>query len=71
MLNCLNPRRAALFLLAPASLAVSLALAQPAIAADLNYHVSDTQVLGGDIKWDYLAFDATRHRLFITRGGSR
>jgi YVTN family beta-propeller protein len=42
--------------------------ALPASAAPLNYHVTDRVHLDGDVRWDYLSFDATHHRLFITRG---
>ena len=40
----------------------------PVHAADFNYRVVSTQRLNGDIKWDYLTFDAERQRLFLTRG---
>ena len=40
----------------------------PAMATDFNYRVTNTQHLDGDIKWDYLTFDADHQRLFITRG---
>lgn len=33
-----------------------------------SYTVSHRFTLGGDGGWDYLAFDTTGHRLFITRG---
>jgi DNA-binding beta-propeller fold protein YncE len=32
-----------------------------------GYHVTATHVVGGDGGWDYVAFDATGHRLFIAR----
>ncbi|HTD07186.1 hypothetical protein [Undibacterium sp.] len=52
----------------PASLALSIACVIPAAAAELNYHVTDTQHLDGDVKWDYLTFDKDGQRLFIARG---
>jgi YVTN family beta-propeller protein len=45
-----------------------LVAALPAPAAAPNYHLTDRVHLDGDVRWDYLSFDATRHRLFITRG---
>jgi DNA-binding beta-propeller fold protein YncE len=32
-----------------------------------GYHVTATHGVGGDGGWDYLAFDATGHRLFVAR----
>jgi YVTN family beta-propeller protein len=50
-------------------LATSLLFAAlPAPAAQLNYHLTDRVHLDGDVRWDYLSFDAGHHRLFITRG---
>src|ERR1035437_1978787 len=37
-------------------------------AAEPAYQVTGKQVLSGDVKWDYLNFDAGSKRLFITRG---
>src|ERR1035437_4609878 len=37
-------------------------------AAEPAYQVTDKQALAGDVKWDYLNFDASSKRLFITRG---
>ena len=37
-------------------------------AGEPAYHVIRQEVLPGDVKWDYLAFDAGSGRLFITRG---
>ena len=41
-----------------------------ALAADMagDYAVTGTIVLGGAGRWDYTAFDASRHRLYVTRG---
>ena len=55
----------AVVLLSMVTVAVFMA---PAMATDLNYRVTNTQHLDGDIKWDYLTFDADHQRLFITRG---
>lgn len=41
---------------------------QLSYATQFTYKVTATQQLEGDIKWDYLTFDAERHRLFLTRG---
>jgi YVTN family beta-propeller protein len=35
-----------------------------------NYFLTDTLPLPGSTSWDYLTFDTTNHRLFITRGDS-
>jgi YVTN family beta-propeller protein len=40
----------------------------PIHAAETNYHVTHQEVLPGDVKWDYLTYDAASKRLFITRG---
>jgi len=45
-----------------------LVLALPTHAAEPTYHVTHKQILPGDVKWDYLTFDAGSKRLFITRG---
>jgi YVTN family beta-propeller protein len=50
-------------ILAPA--VVPVACAAPATS---SYHLLTTHTLGGDGGWDYLAFDASHHRLFISRG---
>ncbi|MFZ6644358.1 YncE family protein [Undibacterium sp. TJN25] len=52
----------------PLVLAAGVLCSSAPMAAGLNYHVADTQILDGDIKWDYLTFDAEHKRLFITRG---
>jgi DNA-binding beta-propeller fold protein YncE len=49
-------------------IALAAATCLPAHAADPAYHIVDTQRLDGNVRWDYLAFDAERHRLYITRG---
>lgn len=43
-------------------------ISAPVQAADFDYKVVATQKLEGDVKWDYLTFDADHHRLFLTRG---
>jgi YVTN family beta-propeller protein len=40
----------------------------PICAAEPAYHVTHQEVLPGDVKWDYLTYDAGSGRLFITRG---
>src|ERR1035437_11045264 len=45
-----------------------LALGLPIHAAEPTFHVTDQKVLPGDVKWDYLTYDAGGKRLFITRG---
>lgn len=45
-----------------------LAPVVPASAAGPNYHIALTKTIGGEGFWDYLAFDAARKRLFISRG---
>lgn len=40
----------------------------PVCAAESAYRVTHHDVLPGDVKWDYLAYDAVSKRLFITRG---
>jgi DNA-binding beta-propeller fold protein YncE len=45
-----------------------LACAMPIHAAEPAYRVTRQEVLPGDVKWDYLAYDAGSRRLFITRG---
>ncbi|WP_394781122.1 YncE family protein [Undibacterium sp.] len=56
------------FIFKPLALAASVLFCSASMAAGLNYHVADTQILEGDVKWDYLTFDAGQKRLFITRG---
>ncbi len=68
MFNYMKKPFAASLLLAPVLLAACMAHTASATAADLNYRVTATQHLDGDIKWDYLAFDNDHRRLFITRG---
>ncbi len=43
-------------------------IVMPVVAADFAYHVTGQTVLPGEVKWDYLSFDADSHRLYITRG---
>ena len=45
-----------------------LACAVPIPAAEPTYHVTSREILPGDVKWDYLTYDAGGKRLFITRG---
>jgi YVTN family beta-propeller protein len=45
-----------------------LACVVPTQAAEPAYHVTRHEVLPGDVKWDYLTYDAGSGRLFITRG---
>lgn len=40
----------------------------PAQAAEPAYRVTQRQVLDGPVRWDYLAVDSVRHRVFLTRG---
>ncbi len=50
-------------------LALALVVATAAHAANPGqYAVSRTVTLGGEGGWDYLTFDTSGHRLFITRG---
>ncbi len=37
------------------------------LAAVIAYHLTHSYVLGGSGGWDYLAYDATSHRLFVSR----
>ncbi|HEY6196634.1 MAG TPA: YncE family protein [Candidatus Eisenbacteria bacterium] len=48
-----------------AGLALLAVLTAPPARAE--FHVVRTVVLGGEGRWDYLAFDGVGHRLFITR----
>lgn len=53
------------------SIATTAILASAANAAPMphsEYHVVARQVIGGPVRWDYLAVDSTRHHLFVTRG---
>ncbi len=45
-----------------------LAWAIPIHADELAFHVERHDVLSGDVKWDYLAYDASSRKLFITHG---
>jgi YVTN family beta-propeller protein len=45
-----------------------LACAVPIHAAEPAYHVTHKEILPGDVKWDYLTYDDSSKRLFITRG---
>src|ERR1035437_2754114 len=45
-----------------------LACVMPIYAAEPAYHVTRQDVLPGDVKWDYLTYDAAGKRLFITHG---
>jgi YVTN family beta-propeller protein len=44
--------------------AASIAIAA---AATVNYHLASRQILGGDGGWDYLIYDASSKRLFLSR----
>lgn len=48
--------------------AAALPLMLAAGMEQAGYHLVRRVVLGGDGKWDYLTFDAPRHRLFVTHG---
>lgn len=50
--------------------ALLLLLPLPAPAAGANYHVTATYVLGGNGGWDYLSYDTSTKRLFISRSTS-
>ena len=45
-----------------------LACAVPIHAAEPAYHVTHKEILPGEVKWDYLTYDDSSKRLFITRG---
>ena len=45
----------------------AIAFSLPALAP-AQYELKQKHVLGGDGGWDYLTYDATGHRLFISRG---
>jgi YVTN family beta-propeller protein len=49
-------------------LAAATAFALPSIAADPAYRVTEKLHLDGDVRWDYLSFDAAHKHLFVTRG---
>ncbi len=53
---------------APLAFSIFAVCAMTANAADPAYEVTGKQVLSGDVKWDYLNFDAGSKWLFITRG---
>jgi YVTN family beta-propeller protein len=46
----------------------ALALASVPANAQKSYKISDRVKLGGEGGWDYVTFDSTANRLFITRG---
>jgi YVTN family beta-propeller protein len=46
---------------------VTLLLVTSGTAADAGYHVLKTYKLGGDGGWDYLTFDRSSNRLYISR----
>jgi YVTN family beta-propeller protein len=48
-------------------LAVLLAAVPAAAAPTVNYQLTRTYVLGGSGGWDYLTYDASSHRLFVSR----
>ena len=51
------------FALAAAAIATLAAVPAPGP----GYHIIKTYTLGGDVGWDYLAYDSVGHRLFISR----
>lgn len=57
----------ALFILIVGGLAITHVMAA-AQAGGSGYHASNKYKLGGNGGWDYLAIDAPKHRLFISRG---
>ena len=52
----------------PRSLPVARASAPPAASQGSGYHEIDRFTVGGEGGWDYVTFDGTGNRLFITRG---
>jgi len=50
------------------SLVACVAVALPAFAAGPTYQLAQKYVLGGEGGWDYLTFDGTSRRMFISRG---
>ena len=54
--------------LSPVAAFIFLVVALPIEAAEPAYRVVSQEVLAGDVKWDYLTFDASSARLFITHG---
>lgn len=49
-------------------LVLAIVSSNPALSAQApGYHVINTFALGGEGSWDYLAYDAVGHRLFIAR----
>jgi len=57
----------ALFILIVGGVAISRVMAA-AQAGGSGYHAANKYKLGGNGGWDYLAIDAPKHRLFISRG---
>ena len=57
----------ALFIFASSAVLVGRAIAAPKVGGS-GYHLANTYKLGGSGGWDYLAIDAPKHRLFISRG---
>jgi YVTN family beta-propeller protein len=55
-------------ILFPLLISIALWFSAPIYAAEPTYHVAHQEILPGDVKWDYLTYDAASHRLFITRG---
>jgi YVTN family beta-propeller protein len=43
-------------------------ISSPIFATEADYHVTHQEILPGDVKWDYLTYEAASNRLFITRG---
>jgi YVTN family beta-propeller protein len=50
------------------AIAAAATAPQQVQAADAGYRVAARQVLEGPVRWDYLAVDSARHRVFLTRG---
>lgn len=65
----LRTRRAAAFAGAILGLLVVAAPAPPARAQGLpNYHVTRTVPLGAPDRWDYVVFDPSSHRVYVSHG---
>ena len=54
--------------IALAALAITTYSARPLVAADGEYHLIKTVVLGGEGFWDYLICDSDARRVYISRG---
>lgn len=47
---------------------IGVVTASPAVAQQPSYHLSQTVLLGGASRWDYLTADAARRRVFVSHG---